>query len=143
MAAIDHNNTLVLLIGASEFPEDSSITPIPNIQANIKQMRKCLLDPDVIGIPDDNITVSLNESKSQIERKLTDITERTSNNKYTLLIYYSGHGILSSKNYNLYLTTYQTSKKYLESDGIRVEDFKQHIKVSLSRKKDSDSRLLS
>ena len=62
MAAIDHNNTFVLLIGASDFPEDSSITPIPNVRANIKQFKQCLLDPDVIGIPDANIIESLNES---------------------------------------------------------------------------------
>jgi outer membrane protein assembly factor BamD (BamD/ComL family) len=135
MASIDHHNTRALLIGTCEYPEDTTITPIPNIISNLEQLKQTLADESVVGIPESNITVSLNENKSQIERKLRDISENTRDNKYTLLIYYTGHGILSSEDYKLYFTTSQTSKKYLESDSINVDDFKKHIKRSLAGRK--------
>ncbi|PSR53963.1 hypothetical protein AHMF7605_10750 [Adhaeribacter arboris] len=132
---IDHTNTVVLLIGASDFPEDPTITPIPNVKANISRFKESLINPEIVGVPEANITISLNETKSQIERKLHDLAEKTRHKKYTLLVYYTGHGMLSSEDYELYLTTHYTHKKYLESDGINIEDFKKDIKRSAASQK--------
>lgn len=131
----DHSNTVVLLIGASEFPEDPSFTPIPNVKVNIARFKESLINPEIVGVPESNISISLNETKSQIERKLHDLAEKTRHKKYTLLVYYSGHGILSSVDYHLYLSTHNTHKKYLEIDGINIEDFKKEINRSAAGRK--------
>jgi outer membrane protein assembly factor BamD (BamD/ComL family) len=135
MIEINHKNTMVLLIGASDFPEDPTITPIPNVKANIVHFKDILINPEIIGVPEANIMISLNETRSQIERKLLDLSKQTNSKKYTLLVYYSGHGILSSEDYELYLTTYQTSKKYLETDAVNINDFKRDIKRSAAGRK--------
>ncbi|KAA9034551.1 hypothetical protein FW778_22200 [Ginsengibacter hankyongi] len=135
MEEIDYSNTMALLIGSSEFPEDLTINAIPNVSANLKFLKESLLNPDIIGIPESNIITSLNENKIQIERKIYSISEKTRNKKYTLLIYYTGHGILSSTDYQLYLATNNTTRHYLESDAINIENFKKYIKRSLAGRK--------
>src|SRR6185369_14438546 len=104
MGLIDHNNTFVLLVGSSEFPDDKTLNPIPNVISNINKLKEILINQNIVGIPETNIADSLNENRSQIEKKLKDISDKTKNKKNTLLVYYSGHGILSSLDYKLYLT---------------------------------------
>jgi tetratricopeptide (TPR) repeat protein/outer membrane protein assembly factor BamD (BamD/ComL family) len=135
MPEMDYSKFKVLLIGASEFPADSTIHAIPNIRKNIQLLKECLTDERFIGVPEDNIIVSFNENSDQIERKLWNIAEQTRNKEFTLLVYYSGHGILSSEDFQLYLTTSATSKKYLEIDGININKFKSHIKRSYAGRK--------
>jgi hypothetical protein len=135
MNQIDHMDTFALLIGSSSFPEDSSIASIPNVLANLQYFKKSLINPEIVGIPESNITISQDENRSEIERKLRDIADKTRNKKYTLLIYYTGHGILSSDDFQLYLTTHFTSKQNLEIDGINIENFKKYIKKSIAGRK--------
>lgn len=135
MATIDHSNTIVLLIGASSFPQDPTINPIPNVITNIQKLKECLINEELIGIPEANITVSVDESKSQIERKLRGIFDKTKNNRFTLLVYYTGHGILSSEDFQLYLATHDTNQKDLEVDAVNIEDFKRWIKRSVAGRK--------
>lgn len=135
MITIDHSHTMVLLIGASHFPDDAGITPIPNVEANIARLQGVLADPTYVGIPATNIVVSLNEDRRTIEKKLRDMADRTRHKKFTLLVYYSGHGILSAEDYKLYLTTYCTSRKDLEIDGINIEQFKNYIRKSVAGRK--------
>ena len=132
---INTEKTFVLLIGATMFPNDNSINAIPNITQNIKQLKKVMLDENYLNIPEQNITVSLNDSKLEIERKLLNITRKARNHNYTLLIYYSGHGILSSENFKLYLTTKDSTKEYLESDSINIDRFREIVSNSRASKK--------
>ena len=126
---------MALLIGASQFPEDPSINAIPNVEANLNFLKKCLTDPELVGVPQSNIFISLNEDKQYIERKISAIVQQTRNSKYTLLVYYTGHGILSSFDYELYLATHNTRRESLESDAIDIGDFKKYIKRSLAGRK--------
>lgn len=135
MGNIDHSNTWVLLIGTSNFPEDPTINPIPNVIPNINEFKNVLINNSIIGVPETNIIISLNENKATIERKLRDVAEKTRNRKSTLLVYYTGHGILSSEDYKLYLTTYLTSKKDLEIEGLDIDTFKRYIKKSVAGRK--------
>jgi len=135
MIEIDHTYTKVLMIGVSEFPEDQTINPVPNVLANIKLLKSSFIDSDLVGIPESNISVSVNEDKSKIERKLKQICEETRDKRYTLLIYYSGHGILSSTDFKLYLTTYHTIRSDLEIDGIHFDTFKRYVQRSRAARK--------
>lgn len=135
MEPIDHTQTMVLIIGVSEFPEDTTINAIPNVLANVQLLKSSLTDPELIGVPESNVSVSVNEHKSKIERKLKKICEETRDKRYTLLIYYSGHGILSSSDYKLYLTTAHTIRTDLEIDGIHIDTFKKYIRRSRAARK--------
>lgn len=135
LEAVDHTKTMALIIGASEFPEDSSIHAIPNVVANIDLLRASLTDPNLIGIPEQNVIVSLNEDKRKIEKKLRNVSELTREKNSTMLVYYTGHGILSSRDFKLYLTTYNTSKTDLEIDGIHIDILKSYIKRSRAGRK--------
>jgi hypothetical protein len=126
---------MVLLIGVSEFPEDKQITPIPNVLANIQLLKSSLINDSLVGIPEKNIITSINESKGQIERRLRNIAEMTTDKKFTLLVYYTGHGILSSLDFNLYLTTHLASTNDLEIEGIHIDTFKNYIRRSRAGRK--------
>ncbi len=135
MVTIDHSHTIVLLIGASQFPNDPDISAIPNVATNISLLQQLLTDPAYIGIPAENIEVSLNEERRDIEIKLQQVIDRTRHKKFTLLVYYSGHGILSAADYKLYLTSYKTSYSTLRIDGINIDHFKNYIHDSKAGRK--------
>ncbi len=132
---IDTQRTKVLLIGVSEYVEDETILDIPNIKQNIKLLKEVLLDENIMGIPKENIVVSLNNTKKIIERKLIKASREAEDENYTLLVYYSGHGILSSENFKLYLTSKESSKTYLESDSINIDRFREIIANSRAARK--------
>jgi len=132
MAGFDYSNTKVLLIGSSDFSTSDDFVAIPNIKVNLNLFKKALNDKDIIGVDEKNISISLNENKNKIIRRLRDISEEAGHKKSTLIIYYSGHGKLSSKDYELYLTTFETSLKYLEIDGININEFKKYINESVA-----------
>ncbi|WP_250633046.1 caspase, EACC1-associated type [Rhodoflexus caldus] len=132
---MDYSKFKVLLIGASEFVADKSISPIPNVEVNINKLKEYLLDKSIAGIPRENVLVLLNESKTKIETTLVDLAKEAKTLNHTLLVYYSGHGILSDKNFNLYLTTSETTKQHLEYTGINIDTFKEIIKGSKAGQK--------
>lgn len=135
MAGFDLHNTQALLIGTSKFPNDTSINDIPNVEINIELLKKVLTNTDLVGIPKENIVVSLNEDNKQIQKKLLNIAKATKSKKSTLLVYYSGHGIMSSNDYELYLTTTDTTTELLEIEGINIENFKKYIRQSYAGRK--------
>lgn len=135
ITGIDNQKTKVLLIGVSEYVDDKDIKNIPNIKQNIKLLKQVLIDKDIMGVPKENITVSFNDSKKDIERKLIIASREAENENETLLVYYSGHGILSSENFKLYLTSKESSKAYLESDSINIDRFREIIASSRAASK--------
>ncbi|MBC8048507.1 MAG: caspase family protein [Fimbriimonadaceae bacterium] len=135
MIGFDSNNTKVLLIGTSKFPNDVSIKDIPNVEVNIELLKKVLTNSELVGIPIENISVSLNEDNKQIQKKLLELAKATKTKDSTLLVYYSGHGIMSTSDYELYLTTIDTTTELLEIEGINIENFKKYIRQSYAGRK--------
>jgi len=132
---IDLKNTKVLLVGVSKYPEDESIASIPNVKQNIKELKKIFSEKNLVGVPDENIIVSLNENKLEIERKISSVVSSCLNNEYTLIIYYAGHGIISAEDFKLYLTTLNSTKEFLESDSISISRFQEIISKSRAGRK--------
>ncbi len=130
MDRFDYTTTKVLLIGAGNFSANSGFEPIPNIEVNLNLLQQTLSDKEIIGIDQRHIKVSLNEGKTQIIRHLQDIAYETRNKESTLIVYYAGHGQLSAQDYQLYLTSYETSLKYLDAEGIHINEIKKFINRS-------------
>jgi len=90
MLSIDPEQTRVILVGASEFPKDPEHLPsLPAVAENIKDLRHVLADPEVVGIPETNITSILDEPlASNIGVKLAEASSQALD---TLIVYYAGH----------------------------------------------------
>jgi len=139
MKSIDHQQTIVLLIGATEFPHDEkkNLEPIPNIAVNLNRLKNLLTDPDIMGIPEKNIVVSLNETKQEIEEHLYDLQEKTKSAKTNLIVYYSGHGFphFFGEKMNVYLTTKYSNSQRITTHSIPISDFATFIKNCNSERK--------
>ncbi len=95
------------------------------------------MDTNIVGIPEENIVVSLNETKSKIIEKLYNIEEATKNSNKNLFVYYSGHGYMedSGGKYGLFLTTRYTNTKKITQEAIKIEEFVERIRNSNSKRK--------
>lgn len=135
MALYDFSNTKAILIGVGEFPEEENIHPIPNIKANIELFHKTLIDKNLIGIPEENIILSINEDRKTIEKKLVDIAKETRSKLFTLLVYYTGHGMYSTVDGEFYFTTRDSTIDYLDTNSININLFRSRIDRSLAGRK--------
>jgi len=132
---IEKSNTKILLIGVTKFYDDSTICGIPNIKRNITLLKKMFLENEVLNITENDLTVSLNETKTEIERRLIQLSREAKNHNYTLIVYYAGHGLISTQNFKMYLTASNTTNDYLESDGINISNFREIIESSRAGRK--------
>jgi len=125
---------VVLLIGVSTY-EKSKLGDIPNVKANIEQLKSLFLDPEFIGVKESDITTSFNESHFEIGRKITDAVEKAKSSDYTLFVYYSGHGVISPVNYHLYFASADIEEKYLDDSGIEAKKILEKISRSQASRK--------
>lgn len=132
---INVNKTKVLLIGVSNYTDDRTIRNIPNVKENIRQLKSVFMDKEIVGIPKENIQTSVNETRKLVERKLKKLAMQADNSDFTIIVYYSGHGILSSENFKLYLTTRESTKEYLDTDSVDISKFRQIIASSRAKRK--------
>ncbi|MCQ2253071.1 MAG: caspase family protein [Bacteroidales bacterium] len=132
---IKNSKYVVLLIGVSRYENARGLHDIPNVEANIRQMYNLFLDKRLIGVNEKNIIVSINESAIAINKKLTDASEKAKNSDYTLFVYYSGHGIISPSNYNLYFATSDVEDKYLEDSAINAKGLLDKLNRSVASRK--------
>lgn len=131
----EQNKVKVLLIGVSKYYEDKTINSIPNVKRNITLLKQAFLSNTVLNITEEDLTVSLNENRTNIERRLIQASREAKNHSYTLLVYYAGHGIISTQDFGLYLTASNTTNEFLESDGINISKFREIIENSRAGRK--------
>lgn len=125
---------VVLLIGVSTY-EKSKLGDIPNVKANIEQLKNLFLDPGFIGVKESDITTSFNENHFEINRKITDAAQKAKNSDYTLFVYYSGHGVISPVNYHLYFASADIEEKYLDDSSIEAKKLLEKISRSQASRK--------
>lgn len=126
---------VVLLIGVSKYSEESKLKNIPNVERNIKDLSAMFLNNKFVGISEKNLDIVVNKDAKNIKASLTDAVEKTKDAEYTLFVYYSGHGILSSKNGKLYLAAADTTEQYLDSDSISIDYLKSKLDESRAGRK--------
>jgi hypothetical protein len=82
-----------VLIGVSAY-EYAEFPPIRAARNSLQAMRSLLADPALCGWPQEWITVIANPiSAAELAAAIADLAERTTG---VLLVYYAGHGVLSS-----------------------------------------------
>jgi hypothetical protein len=132
---VDYSNTHVLIAGCSEYYDEPALLPLQNVKAGVQQFHKMLLDQQVLGIPNENISLSLNESKKQIIRKLNQLVDLASKQAHTIIIYFAGYGVVSQENNKFYLVAADTGLRFLEDEGISIQSIKEKLAKAKASKK--------
>jgi len=110
MTRIKPENTQAILIGASEFDNDS-LESLPNVKTNLLALNRLLIE--VVGIDKNKIRMMLDwNNSSDITSKIIQIVPNASD---TMIVYYAGHGI--PQPFDLYLATKNTQCKEPEYTG--------------------------
>ncbi len=135
MARFDPNKYKILLIGVSQYPNDKLLHNLPNVKSNVKKLYKLFTNPHILGVPKNNIIVSLDEGKIEIERKLVHFFKYFVNSDEIAIIYYSGHGLVSPENLNVYLSTKDTSFELLEAESIEINYLRDLFNNIITQKK--------
>ena len=92
---IDKKNFLVVLAGTSKYcPSMATVfEPLPQVANNIKRFFGTLIDPDILGLPLQNIDLVLEPNAKALFESIRLAREREPD---YFLFYYSGHGEIRS-----------------------------------------------
>lgn len=117
MRLIDAAQTQAVLIGISSYPADESLHDLISAKTNVDKLEKVLSSPTV-GINKQNITTLHNARQSQDILKV--IKTAAQNAQQSLIIYYSGHGILD-EDFKLYLSTSESTVEDISFTGVSID----------------------
>ena len=126
-----------LLIGISSYGE--GLQPIPNALKDVEAMKEVLLDPELGGIPEDQIQVLINPGRMDMEMAIESFYFKK-NSDDLLLLYFSGHGFRQDDRQFL-LSTSQSRKVSWEgrtsiqrSTTLSAKDVRAYMDGSRSRR---------
>ena len=100
-------NKVALLIGVSEYEPD--LNPLPGSVKDVDAMLRVLVNPEMGGFAETNITVLKNPQRQEMENAIYRLYADRHRDDL-VLFYFSGHGIKDEKG-NLYLSTRITRKE--------------------------------
>jgi uncharacterized caspase-like protein len=101
---------IALLIGVSEF-DSGDLEPLPKSSADLEAMKEVLIDPELGGFAESDITVLKNPIKQVMEIAIYDLFSKYKRKKDDLLLFYfSGHGITDEKG-TFYFSNHGTRKE--------------------------------
>lgn len=124
--------TLVVLLGASEWPDSPDFHGSKAFTNAAHDFRKYLLDPDQFGLPEENLSdlFDIDDDPYMIDKKIRQfLDQRTSGMKQAgnaardLLVYFVGHGGFVGRNSEYYLAVRRTSTENPRLSGIPMESF--------------------
>lgn len=129
----DAKTARAVIVGSSRFPKDPErLPPLPAVVANIVDLERILLDPNMVGIPHGRVTRILDETdSSSLGEKILDAADEAES---LLLFYYSGHGLIG-KSGDLLLTLPSSTYEHAEANCVRWEIVKQFILRSRATRK--------
>ena len=108
--------------------------PLPQVKNNIKELQRLLTNPEVIGISEKRITTLLDPQNSV--QALETFAEVCNSAEDTLLVYYSGHGLVGTTGQGeLFLATAGTTQARAELNALAFEQIRRIIYESPAQKK--------
>ena len=120
-----HNYALLIGVGECEETKLSLPVTVKDIQA----IKTLLTDSNLCGYIDNNIRLLYNEtaSKEQILENLTWLKQQAENDpEATILIYYSGHGLLDNSG-DYYLIPHETDRADIPDTALPAATFNQAL----------------
>lgn len=116
----DRDRSHALLLGASAF-RHPTILPVPAAANSLRAMGRMLTDPALGGWPSAQVTSVLDPPNAvEVIRRIRRLAQRTTG---TLLLYYVGHGHISSSG-ELILTVHDTDPEDADLTGIEYSRVK-------------------
>ncbi len=129
-----YNDFKVLCVGVSTY-QDETITNIPNVESNLSALSELFNDSNLFPeFKESNLVISLNQSQKEVTRHIIDITSSAKSSDI-LILYFAGHGIISSDDFELYLPVHDSLEKYISSEGINTKFIKSAISKSDAKRK--------
>ncbi|MEG9459500.1 MAG: caspase family protein [Methylobacterium ajmalii] len=125
---------MVVLIGTTRCPLDSTNLPdLPSVKNNIDDLASIFRNPDIIGIPEDNIKIIIDSpSNTNMLLKISEAAECATD---TLFIYYAGHGIKTTESDGLFIVASDTTAKHCHLNGVEFGKIRRIIHQSPAAKK--------
>ncbi|WP_158230900.1 CHAT domain-containing protein [Frankia sp. CcI49] len=91
------------MIGAYEY---SDLDDLPSVQNNLKRIPEIFANPSVWGIPSENITAFVQPEEYVSVVDAVQVAAQAADD--TLIVYYSGHGLVAPDTLDLHLATVQS-----------------------------------
>ena len=127
---------LALLIGVSKY--DPDFDALPSAVRDVKAVQKILKDPCIGQFSEEDITVLINESEQKIQAEIYELFTHRSQDDL-LLLYFSGHAVINSKNHIFIAATdtqkYEYGGELIESTAIPASFIREKMDASKSQKK--------
>lgn len=120
-----------LLVANSTFPDD--VHNLPDLEGPRNDpvlLRDALCDREVGLFPTDNVRLVTDRTMAEVLREVEDFL-RTATNQDTLLLYYSGHGMLDLSN-ELFFCTRDTRTERLRSTAVKASDLRAMMDESVA-----------
>ena len=118
-----------LLVANSTFPADPhNLADLEGPRNDPALLRDALCDRDTGLVPSDNVRLVTERTMAEVLRELEDFL-RAATRQDTLILYYSGHGLLDQSN-ELFLCTRDTRSDRLRSTAVKASDVRQMIDES-------------
>ena len=112
------NTAKAVLIGASNFPKDDTLSPIEQAGNNIKSIAKVLADKSITGLDEANIVKMLDVAdNTKIKEEVSIAAEEAQG---AMLVYITGH--ITTRKGHLYLATPNSSRKKIHINGIALDE---------------------
>ena len=125
----DRQKSRAVLLGTSTY---KSLPNIPSVRNNLVAMQECLCDENIWGLAANNCTVVSDPASS--EEFLSPIDEAADSVSDTLLIYFSGHGLVDPDSGLLWLTI-TGSKAGKSHTSVKYDEVKRMLINSSARSK--------
>jgi hypothetical protein len=124
MDGLDIQSTYVLLIGEADYPNWPQMN-IPNVHVNLDELAALLSDPDYCGIPAEKIKIVKDEDVEGTSSAIYDFFDGIQTNNATVILYYSGHGLQSTKAMDdLFLATKNIRENKFEPSAIKISELR-------------------
>ncbi|MDQ3576972.1 MAG: caspase family protein, partial [Actinomycetota bacterium] len=124
MRLADPTRSQVVLIGAAHF-DDPNLNDLPSVRNNVQDLHRILTDPTRGGLTAASCHVFADPRSPDVVR-IADIAERAED---VLLIYYSGHGLIS-ENGRLLFALSDTSERHREINALHLNQLRAIFRAS-------------
>ncbi len=116
MLKINPKDTKAILIGVSEFQDKANFVNAAPIKNNVPKLKELLLNPKILGLPEENILVfNQNERHDEILKGIKTFLDKDFAD--TVIFYFAGHGY-KTDNGDFYMVTNNSEADWISSSAI-------------------------
>lgn len=130
MDVANPDTSRAVLIGTASY---ARLTPLPSVAANLDDLRNALVDPDIWGLPPENVTVIADEPQPTTIYHALRAAATATQADGLLLIYYAGHGLVQAR--ELVLGLPRTDPQFPDEDGLLYAKIRQATQFSVAQRR--------